>query len=377
MEDYTKTYNRLPHILNRNILLKERKFSTQEIIDCFKKTKYDDLTNRERVLVSKMFKEIKDIYDLKAILSAYESDVKNIESIYINSPYCGFFDFWNSEFGVEKIPNTPFIPLKSSQIKSPTLRKLVAKKEALNPLSNENKEKLRSLEILQKCRIYIKNGWIDLAFNLAKDIQDLCKKENCQLPTVYVLDSKYGEFEFDYSDDNFSKHIQKEILDLVNIAEDKSLTICEVCGEAGENRVFEGWYYTSCELHKKEINFEQLEIIRKAKNLIQQTEKEAIEIIEKRKLCKLKCKDTDIDRRDLIINCFTKRRYSDLNYYERELVNSLFEEENQETIQDLIDNYFLDIEDIKAIFESSPYSENIEFLKVLNELFEDDISRKK
>ena len=122
---------------------------------------------------------------------------------------------------------------------------------------------------------------------------------------------------------------------------------------------------------------EQLEIIRKAKNLIQQTEKEAIEIIEKRKLCKLKCKDTDIDRRDLIINCFTKKRYSDLNYYERELVNSLFEEENQETIQDLIDNYFLDIEDIKAIFESSPYSENIEFLKVLNELFEDDISRKK
>ncbi len=84
MEDYTKTYNRLPHILNRNILLKERKFSTQEIIKKKKKTKYDDLTNRERVLVSKMFKEIKDIYDLKAILSAYESDVKNIESIYIN-----------------------------------------------------------------------------------------------------------------------------------------------------------------------------------------------------------------------------------------------------------------------------------------------------
>jgi hypothetical protein len=87
-----KTYNRLPHILNRNIFLKEKKFSTQEIKECLSKNDYKNLTPRGRVLVSKLFKEIEDNDDLEAIINAYGIDISNIEDIYnmVNSSHFHF-----------------------------------------------------------------------------------------------------------------------------------------------------------------------------------------------------------------------------------------------------------------------------------------------
>lgn len=128
-----QTYNRLPHILNRNIFLKEKKFSTQEIKRCLSQNKYSTLNPRERVLVSKLFKEIKDSDDLEAILDAYKTDIINIENIYKDSPYstCGF-SFWDNKFNIKikKEPKKEYIPLKSNQIKSPRLRQLVLEKES-------------------------------------------------------------------------------------------------------------------------------------------------------------------------------------------------------------------------------------------------------
>jgi uncharacterized protein (DUF433 family) len=129
-----RTYNRLPHILNRNIFLKEKKFSTQEIKECLSKNDYKNLTSREKLLVSKLLNEIEDNEDLEAIINAYNLNLKDIEDIYKSSPYstCGF-TFWDNKFNIkiDKEPKKPYIPLKSSQIKSPKLKKLVKNIECL------------------------------------------------------------------------------------------------------------------------------------------------------------------------------------------------------------------------------------------------------
>ena len=129
-----RTYNRLPHILNRNILLKEKKFSTHEIKKCLSQNKYSALTPRGKVLVSKLLNEIEDNEDLEAIINAYGIDISNIEDIYKSSPYrdCGF-SFWDNKFNIQinQELKKAYTPLKSSQIKSPKLKKLVKNIECL------------------------------------------------------------------------------------------------------------------------------------------------------------------------------------------------------------------------------------------------------
>ena len=132
-KDY-RTYNRLPHILNRNVFLKEKKFSTQEIKECLSKNDYKNLTPRGRVLVSKLFKEIEDNDDLEAIINAYNLNLKDIEDIYKSSPYrdCGF-SFWDNKFNIQinQELKKAYTPLKSSEIKTPRLKKLVKNIEFL------------------------------------------------------------------------------------------------------------------------------------------------------------------------------------------------------------------------------------------------------
>lgn len=109
-----------------------------------------------------------------------------------------------------------------------------------------------------------------------------------------------------------------------------------------------------------------LELINKANELIKQTEKEALEIIKKRELIKSKIVDNSIAT-DFIINTLTKKRYDDLTYNEKLFVNDIFENATNEDLQVLKDKYFIDLEDLKAIFLSSPCGENIKFIKeVLN-----------
>ena len=129
-----RTYNRLPHILNRNVFLKEKKFSTQEIKECLSKNDYKNLTPRGRVLVSKLSKEIEDNDDLEAIINAYNLNLKDIEDIYKSSPYrdCGF-SFWDNKFNIQinQELKKAYTPLKSSEIKTPRLKKLVKNIEFL------------------------------------------------------------------------------------------------------------------------------------------------------------------------------------------------------------------------------------------------------
>ena len=105
-----------------------------------------------------------------------------------------------------------------------------------------------------------------------------------------------------------------------------------------------------------------LKLINKANELIKQTEKEALEIIKKRELIKSKIVDNSIEI-DFIVNCLTKKRYDDLTYNEKLFVNDIFENAKKEDLQVLKDKYFIDLEDLKAIFLSSSYSEDINFYK--------------
>ena len=129
-----RTYNRLPHILNRNIFLKEKKFSTHEIKECLSKNDYKNLTSREKLLVSKLLNEIEDNEDLEAIINAYNLNLKDIEDIYKSSPYrdCGF-SFWDNKFNIQinQELKKAYTPLKSSEIKTPRLKKLVKNIEFL------------------------------------------------------------------------------------------------------------------------------------------------------------------------------------------------------------------------------------------------------
>ena len=109
-----------------------------------------------------------------------------------------------------------------------------------------------------------------------------------------------------------------------------------------------------------------LELIEKANKLIKQTQKEALEIKEKRVLIKSKILENSIEI-DFIIDCLTKKKYDDLTYNEKLFVNDIFENATNEDLQVLKDKYFIDLEDLKAIFLSSPCGENIKFIKeVLN-----------
>ena len=109
-----------------------------------------------------------------------------------------------------------------------------------------------------------------------------------------------------------------------------------------------------------------LELIEKANKLIKQTQKEALEIKEKRVLIKSKIFENSIEI-DFIIDCLTKKKYDDLTYNERLFVNDIFENAKKEDLEVLKNIYFIDMEDIKEIFLTSPYSDDKIFLEILKE----------
>ena len=58
-------------------------------------------------------------------------------------------------------------------------------------LSEKNKAILKELEIFKNnFRIHILNGWTDLVYELGKNIEELCKLANCELPKIEYIQSK-------------------------------------------------------------------------------------------------------------------------------------------------------------------------------------------
>ena len=66
-------------------------------------------------------------------------------------------------------------------------------------MKTENIEKLNSLEIYQKVAFEFKDGWNGLVYELGKDIEDLCKLANCELPLIQQIKEKFGTLRFYYN----------------------------------------------------------------------------------------------------------------------------------------------------------------------------------
>lgn len=101
-------------------------------------------------------------------------------------------------------------------------------------LSDENKAKLNELKLFKKVPYQILNGWTDLVYELGKNIEDLCKLANVELPQIEHIKSKYSSLRFDYYFTTPVPKIVETLIDsLIYEAEDKSERICEYCGADG------------------------------------------------------------------------------------------------------------------------------------------------
>lgn len=78
-----------------------------------------------------------------------------------------------------------------------TTKILVQKSET--GLSEDNKAKLKSLKIYKdKKHFKFSNGWVDLAYELGKNIEEVCKLANCELPKIEAMYNKYNTLRVDY-----------------------------------------------------------------------------------------------------------------------------------------------------------------------------------
>ena len=83
------------------------------------------------------------------------------------------------------------------------------------------------------------NGWFKLVDRLSADITALDEKNGSTTIAMQVK-SKFGGLRF------YIESGSDAIFDLIDKAEADSLTICEWCGEPGEQRGG-GWVYTLCD----------------------------------------------------------------------------------------------------------------------------------
>ena len=119
-------------------------------------------------------------------------------------------------------------------------------------INDENANKLNELELFKdKVAFEFHDGWTDLIYNLGKDITELCRLTNCELPIIQQIKTKFGTLRFycNMSNSIYPDAVKKSIRALVSIAEIKSAEICEYCGKYGELRTT-GLWFTACDEHK-------------------------------------------------------------------------------------------------------------------------------
>lgn len=119
--------------------------------------------------------------------------------------------------------------------------------------NTENRKKLKSLKIFEKVIFEFKDGWTDLVYQLGTDITELCELTKCELPMIQQIKEKMGTLKFYYNCLNspYPEIVEKSIRALVRQAESKSANICETCGKWGELRVDGGYWFVSCDKHKR------------------------------------------------------------------------------------------------------------------------------
>lgn len=91
--------------------------------------------------------------------------------------------------------------------------------------------------MLEKCDFYLPIGWTKLVETLLKDLTFVC-------PEIQVaqVKEKFGGLRF------YADNCNKEANELIKLAEQQSVLICEECGKPGELRS-DGWLKTLCDEH--------------------------------------------------------------------------------------------------------------------------------
>lgn len=100
------------------------------------------------------------------------------------------------------------------------------------------------------------DGWFDLIDETLSKIIDWYKKNNPddlenadeEGFVITQIKEKYGELRI-YIGGSYPA-----VFDIIEQAEKRSRTICELCGKVGECKVSHGWYKTVCEEHWNEWN---------------------------------------------------------------------------------------------------------------------------
>jgi hypothetical protein len=119
------------------------------------------------------------------------------------------------------------------------------------------------------------DGWFDLIYQLCVDLDAEYQKlspENIADAgedgyIVFQAKEKFGGLRF-YTDSGTD-----EMHKLIDVAENKSFTICEYCGKAGKTRGG-GWIKTLCDEHHAEQEKKRQEYREKARLVAEQREKE-------------------------------------------------------------------------------------------------------
>lgn len=131
-----------------------------------------------------------------------------------------------------------------------TAKILVQKSET--GLSEDNKAKLKSLKIYKdKKHFKFSNGLVDLSYELGKNIEEVCKLANCELPKIEAMYNKYNSLRVDY---NFTSPVPKNVETLIDsliyVTEDKSEIICGYCGKSCDIEITEknNNYINACEM---------------------------------------------------------------------------------------------------------------------------------
>ena len=87
------------------------------------------------------------------------------------------------------------------------------------------------------------DGWYDLIDTLLLHIERNLKPE--QVVYISQIKEKFGTLRF------YCHDVDEETYAMIDFAQMMSGKICEVCGNRGQVRDDVGWYYTSCEEHKR------------------------------------------------------------------------------------------------------------------------------
>ena len=88
----------------------------------------------------------------------------------------------------------------------------------------------------------IGKGWFNLVIELNSKLAELCPDYK-----ILQIKEKFGALRFYVG--HIDAGLEDKVFDLINAAEEKSKTICDVCGKQGKRLNINGWSATRCEEH--------------------------------------------------------------------------------------------------------------------------------